>query len=153
MHDQGYNHNIAYDLSRQTVEAIIKEKGIPKLTLDIHRDGAFVGNKKFSASVTYNEKTYAQVMFVIGADYDKNNPNPNWEENFKLAMLMSSLLEQKIPGISRGISMRKDPYNENLTDNGLLIEIGFNGNLVSEVSNTSEILAEVIGDIYSYNEN
>ena len=48
--------------------------------------------------------------------------------------------------------MRKDPYNTNLADRGILIEIGFNGNLISEVVNTSEIVADVLGEIYSYEE-
>ena len=95
---------------------------------------------------------FARVMFVVGCDYDVNNPNPNWRDNFKLAMLMLEMLEEKVPGITRGISMRKDPYNTNLADRGILIEIGFNGNLISEVVNTSEIVADVLGEIYSYEE-
>ncbi|NLN05978.1 MAG: hypothetical protein GX166_14480 [Clostridiaceae bacterium] len=152
VHDQGYNHNIAYDLSKQTVESITKEHDSIQLIIDIHRDGAFDGSKKYGPTVTFNDKKYAQVMFVVGCDYDVNNPNPNWRDNFKLAMLMLEMLEEKVPGITRGISMRRDPYNTNLADRGILIEIGFNGNLISEVINTSEIVAEVLGEIYSYEE-
>jgi stage II sporulation protein P len=152
VHDQGYNHNIAYDLSKKTVESIKEEHDSIQLTIDIHRDGAFDGSKKFDPTVEHNGKMFAQVMFVVGCDYDVNNPNPNWRDNFKLAMLMLEMLEEKVPGITRGISMRKDPYNTNLADRGILIEIGFNGNLISEVVNTSEIVADVLGEIYSYEE-
>ncbi len=152
VHDKGYNHNIAYDLSKKTISDILKDNDTIKLSIDIHRDGANIGNKKFGPIVTYNNKDYAQIMFVIGSDYDINNANPNWEENFKLAMLLNEKLQEKVPGISKGISMRRDPYNENVAEKGLLIEIGFNGNLVSEVSATAEILGEVIGEIFSYNQ-
>ena len=148
IHDEGYNHNIAYDLSKDTIKKNLKEDESIKLTIDIHRDAASIGSQKFGPSVEYEEKSYAQVLFIVGSNY--NNDNPNWDDNFKLAMLMTQKLEERVPGICRGISMRRDPYNENLANKAMLVEIGFNGNLIEEVVNTSELFAQVLGDIYSY---
>lgn len=76
-----------------------------ELTLDIQCD-AFerpAGTRYFT-TCTKDGKDYAQVRFVVS----QNESNPNWKENVKFAMLMIQKLEKKVPGISRGISLRPE---------------------------------------------
>ena len=62
--------------------------------------------------------------------------------NFKLVFLLIQKLEEKVPGICSGIALRKTPYNQGLAPNSLLVEVGFEGNLVSEAQRSAEVLAE-----------
>ena len=109
---------------------------------------------RFDYKVGDGEK-YAKIMFVIGLDYSSERgeysyeTNPYWKENFKLVFLLLEKLEEKCPGITYGIALRRTPYNQNLSPNSLLAEIGFEGNLASEAARTAGLLAETVAEVYS----
>ena len=63
-------------------------------------------------------------------------------------MLIIEKMEEKVPGITKGMSLRKDTYLSEYANKGLLIEIGFSGNYVGEAENTAEVFAEALGEIY-----
>ncbi len=140
-------HN-TYNASLRTVTGLLEANPTVRLTVDIHRN-AIDGTPKYGPTVTKDGTKYAPIQFVV-ASTDSGGTHPNWKENFKLAMLVLSRLEERVPGISRGIATREDPYNQNITDNALLVEIGFNGNYLDEVRASSQLLAEVLGEIYSF---
>lgn len=155
-HQRGPNSTYDYSQSRKTLIRLLEEYQQAELALDIHRDAAGMSNGRHYGPVVTDENgvNYAQVMFVLGLNYDTGgNPddrnNPYWKENFKLALLMIAKLEERVPGICRGISIRTNPYNQDLAKNTLLTEIGFNGNLVSEAQATGRLMAEILAEIYS----
>ena len=118
------------------------------LVVDVHRNGygKLYKGKRYCPTAELDEEKYAKLMFVIGLDYDSSKGeysyenNPYWKENFKLVFLLIQKLEEKVPGICSGIALRKTPYNQGLAPNSLLLEVGFEGNLVS---------AEVLAEVYS----
>lgn len=123
------------------------------LIIDIHRNAIDVSKEKYGPVITYNNVNYAPISFVLGMDWsyegEKNDSvNPYWRENLKLTMLVAKMLEDRVPGIVDNIGLRKNPYNQHLVANSLLIEIGFDGNLTSEAEATAKLLAEVLGEIY-----
>ena len=109
--------------------------------IDLHRDSV----KKNLTTLTYKNKKYAKVMFIIGADHD------NYKQNLKLAENINNALTLKIPGISRGVLKKSGRnvngiYNQDFNPNTILIELGGIDNTIEEVNNTMEVLAVVLSN-------
>ena len=147
-----------YYFGVQTLQDLLAEHTKTQLVMDIHRDGVTDpsrDNIRYKTTVTDEDgNEYAQIMFVVGLNYNasyqqSDSYNPHWKDNFKLALLLMEKLEEKVPGITRGISLRREAYNQHLAQNTLLVEMGFDGNLVSEVELSSKLLGEVIAEVYS----
>lgn len=147
-----------YYFGVQTLTSLLEANKETQLVLDVHRDGVTNPNTdtiRYKSTVTGEDGTeYAQIMLVVGlnynASYEKADEyNPYWKENFKLALLVIEKLEERVPGITRGISLRREAYNQHLAPNTLLVEMGFDGNLVSEAEASSKLLGSVLAEIYS----
>ncbi|MBM6617420.1 stage II sporulation protein P [Bacillus suaedaesalsae] len=141
--DRNLKHTSAYRVSREFVtEAMNSDK---KLTyfLDLHRDSL----RKKDTTVTINNQRYAKIAFVIGEE------NKNYEKNAALALQLHNLIEDKYPGLSRGLLPQggegvNGVYNQDLSPNALLIEMGGVDNDMAELKNTVNVLAEVISENY-----
>ena len=62
---------------------------------------------------------------------------------------LNNILEQKIPGISRGIIKKggngvNGIYNQDLNEKMILIELGGQYNKIEDINNTLDILSESI---------
>ena len=129
----------SYTASRKYLgEAIIK---YPSLTyfFDIHRDSV----PKNKSTISYNDKSYAKVLFVVGTD------NPNNQINYENANKLNELIKSKVPNISRDIAKHggkgyNGVYNQDVSENTFLIEIGGKENTKEEVENTINIIYEAI---------
>ena len=157
VHNDGADALISYELSYKTLVKDLEENPNVLLTLDFHRNGygKLINGKLKGPTAEKDGVVYAKVMFVVGLDYDDDqriynqDVNPHWMDNLKLVMAINSELEARVPGITSQISLRRTPYNQGLAPNGILAEVGFEGNLVSEAQNTTRLLAEIIADLYS----
>ncbi|MBP5781157.1 MAG: stage II sporulation protein P [Clostridia bacterium] len=157
VHNDGYDALKSYDYSLVTLKSEIAANPDTLLTVDVHRNGygSLYKGKLYGPTAELDGEKYAKIMFVIGLDYDSETgtysyeTNPYWKENFKLVFLLLEKLEEKVPGITSGIALRRTPYNQGEAPNALLAELGFEGNLVSEAQKTSSLLAEIIAEIYS----
>ncbi len=157
VHNDGKDALKSYELSYATLTGELAAHPDARLVVDVHRNGygKLYKGKLYGPTAELDEEKYAKLMFVIGLDYDSSKGeysyenNPYWKENFKLVFLLIQKLEEKVPGICSGIALRKTPYNQGLAPNSLLLEVGFEGNLVSEAQRTSEVLAEVLAEVYS----
>lgn len=141
---QDYNWNYSYKYSRQTVkEAMSMNKQLTYL-IDIHRDS----QRHAKTTATINGKGYAKLYFIIGHD------NKNWRQNEAFANRIHEKLEQKYPGLSRGIwgkdkgGGNNGEYNQSLSPNGILVEVGGIDNNDEELKRTSEVLADAIAEVY-----
>lgn len=137
-----YNWETAYQESRQTVKAAMKEHASLHYFLDLHRDSA----KRDVTVLEHNGTTYAKLFFVIG------QKNPNFEQNQAFAKAIHDALEAKVSGLSRGIFVKKDgsngEFNQSLSPNSLIIEVGGVENTMEESKRSIEVLAEVLADLY-----
>ena len=157
VHNDGYDALNSYDYSLVTLKNDLQENPDILLSVDVHRNGygKLYKGKLYGPTAELNEEKYAKIMFVIGLDYDSDTgeytyeTNPYWKENFKLIFLLMEKLEERVPGITSGIALRRTPYNQGLTPNSLLCEVGFEGNLVSEAQRTTSLLADIIAELYS----
>ena len=137
----------SYANSLKTVERILKEIPSIQIIIDLHRDAPVSDTNKSReiTTVTIEGKTYARTMFVVGSD--KIFPNPNWEENYKFAVLVNEALERAYPGLTRDIDLRKERFNQHLASKALLLEIGSHGNTMEEALETAKVFAKVFAEV------
>lgn len=138
-----YNWYYSYKYSGKTVKEAFAANPDIKFVFDLHRDDS----SKEQSTLTVNGKSYAKVFFIIG------QKNPNWEKNEAFASQVQERLEQKMKGLSRGIWAKKAhdgnaEYNQSLSTNSILIEIGGVYNTLEECKRTAGVLAEVIAEMY-----
>lgn len=59
------------------------------------------------------------------------------------------MINKKIPKLSRGVMLKQSHYNQGVTKNMVLIEVGANENTYEEVQNSLNILALVLDEYLS----
>ena len=117
----------------------LKAHGGYDLVIDFHRDSI----KKSLSTITVDNKNYAKLMFVVGKG-SGNYPAVN-----KCCEKLSSMINKKIPKLSRGVMLKQSHYNQGVTKNMVLIEVGANENTYEEVQNSLNILALVLDEYLS----
>ena len=135
----GWNYAYSYQASRSLMEEKKKKYSTLQYYIDIHRDSV----SKDYTTVTIGDKKYAKVLFVIGMEH------ANWQANNNLAVSVNNLLDQYYPGLSRGIMQKQGInvngiYNQDISPNCLLIEVGGVENTIEEVYHTMNALADVL---------
>jgi stage II sporulation protein P len=138
-----YNWNYSYKYSRQSVKAALAQNEKLTYLLDIHRDSA----RHEKTTTIIKGVSYAQMYFIIG------HVNKNWRQNEAYANSIHKRLEAAYPGISRGIwgktaDQGNGEYNQSLSPNSIIIEIGGIDSTKEELERTSRVLADIIADVY-----
>lgn len=139
--DSGKLFRHSYDQSKEIVKTVLAEQEDVQFIFDLHRDSL----PRDKTTIQIDGKTYARTFFVIGTR------NSHYERNEKFAARFHELLEEAYPGLSRGIFLQPTghgEYNQSLSENNILIEIGGVENTLEESYRTAEALAEVIADLY-----
>lgn len=110
-----------------------------KYFIDIHRDSV----SKDISTCNINNKNYARILFVVGTS------NPSYTDNEKLANKLDDISDSLYPCISRGVYKKETKnwnlvYNQDLSSNAMLIEVGAKENTIEEVLNTVDALSNVL---------
>lgn len=129
----------SYTVSKKYLNIALKNHGTYDLVIDFHRDSI----KKSAATLQYKNKSYAKLMFVVGKG------SSNYKKVKKLSLQLSSMLNSKIPNISKGIYEKVRDYNQGTTSNMVLIEVGSNTNTYQEIQNSINILVLAIDSYLS----
>lgn len=133
----------AYKASHGYVKETLAQNNKIAFPIDIHRDDQ---RKKVTTKVI-NGKSYARLYFIIGME------NGNHTENEKIARAINSYIDENYYGLSRGIfpKYKKDGdgvYNQDLSKNAMLIEVGGIDNTLDELYNTIDVLTEAFSKYY-----
>ena len=139
LNNNNLKYSYSYEASRYFINEAKKEYNTLKYYIDIHRDSAL----REKTYLELNGKKYARVMFVVGLEHD------GYEANLNLAYKLNSILEERYPDLCRGVLKKKGPnvngiYNQDLSPNSMLIEVGGVDNTIDEVYNSIEALAEAL---------
>lgn len=137
--------DLTYEYSYSETRPIVKEamagnKDMQYL-IDIHRDA----NRKKDTTLTINGKNYAKLAFVVGKKH------ANYEKNLQLAEKLHKLINDKYPGLSRAVIVKTGGnavYNQDLSENAMLIEFGGVDNTFEELYLSAGALADVFSDFY-----
>ncbi|SFL65889.1 stage II sporulation protein P [Salibacterium qingdaonense] len=139
LHQKGWKFPRSYDVSRNVIKNDIKEHKQLQMFFDLHRDS----QPRDVTTVTVNGETMAKTFFVIGENH------PDYEKNLAMAKDLNSRLDASYPGLSRGVLTKggggvNGRYNQDLSEQSVLVEIGGVENNLEEAYRTTEALAEVI---------
>jgi stage II sporulation protein P len=140
---KGWQSTKAYTESREIVEAAAADNNQLNYFIDIHRDSL----RRDVTTKTINGKSYARLYFVVGRE------NKHYLENLELAKALNTELELNYPGISRGVFLKtyKDGnglYNQDISKNAMLLEIGGVDNSLTELHNTVDVFSNVLVEYY-----
>lgn len=137
--EKNINYRYSYTVSRLFTKQAINDHGQFDMLIDFHRDSV----QKSATTLSYNSKSYAKLMFVVGKT-SSNYPITKTE-----AQKLASALNNKVPGISRGVYVKNNHYNQHVAKNMFLIEVGAHQNTYTEVKNSLVILSSVIDSYLS----
>ncbi|GAA0416956.1 spore autolysin SpoIIP [Virgibacillus salarius] len=143
LHEKGWGFGRSYDASREVVADTLSTNKDIQYAFDLHRDAI----KKEKTTKQINGKSYARIMIVVGAEHN------SYKKNLDLAAKLHYLLEEKYPGLSRGVFPRKDKgtngvFNQDLSNNALLFEFGGVENKLDELYRSADALADVFSEMY-----
>jgi len=102
----------AYDRSRGTARQLL-QKG-PVAIFDIHRDTA--PPEAYEARVA--GENVDQILIVLGRE------NPSLKVNEAFAKRLKAAMDQRFPGLVRGLFYGLGKYNQDLSPHALLLEVG-----------------------------
>ncbi|MFE8696750.1 stage II sporulation protein P [Cytobacillus sp. FJAT-53684] len=134
-------YGASYRESRPVVQAAMAGNKDLQYIIDIHRDS----KRKEDTTLSINGKNYAKLAFVVGKKH------ANFEKNLQLAEKLHKLINEKYPGLSRAVIVKSEgnaKYNQDLSENAMLIEFGGVDNTFEELYLSAGALADVFSDFY-----
>lgn len=146
LHDRSCNddpsYNDAYWTTLQKIEAWKQAYPSIQMVLDLHRDAVEDGSGQAVAlSSVQDGQSAAQLMLVVGTDQG-GLEHPNWRENLANALKLQSVLQGQYPGLCRSLDLRTERFNQHTAPGALLVEVGTNGNTLSQALHAAELLGD-----------
>ncbi len=132
------SYNGSYTDARGSISEYLAQHPSIRLVLDLHRDASDAVGGQLRTEATVNGKESAQLMLVLGTNYD------SWQENLSLGLKLHAQLERQAPGITRPLCLRSQRFNQDLSPGALLVEVGAAGNTRAEALLAAEQLADAI---------
>ncbi|MET3195367.1 stage II sporulation protein P [Bacillus sp. OAE603] len=133
----------SYKMSRLVVqEAIAQDKNLDYL-IDIHRDD----QRRKVTTIDIDGEKYAKLYFVVGVE------NKNYKKNLEFAKAINNEIKKVNKGLTRGIYSKNykqgnGVYNQDLSPNSLLIEVGGVDNTLPELYRTIDLLSDILSEYY-----
>ncbi len=144
---KGLDFTSSYQVSGEQVQSARSENNELEFFLDIHRDSL----RKDTTTVEMNGSNYANLLFVVGTGHK------DFEKNLAFAENLQTALDARYPALSKGI-IQKDSsqgngiYNQDISPNAIIVEIGGVDNTAEEFHRSTEALADVFSDYYWHKE-
>lgn len=124
----------AYERIRPSIARILQDNPRIQVVMDIHRDG--VSRQVTTAQV--KGMNTARILFVIGTNHG------GWHSNLRLALFLQKEMEEKYPGLCRGLRNHTFVYNQDLHPRSLIVEIGGHENTKEELYLAAKYFAEAL---------
>lgn len=139
LNNNNLNYDDSYIASRYYLEQAIAKYPSVEIFIDLHRDAL----THDIATIQNNGKNYAKILFVVGLDH--NNYGPNLDFTTEL----NNLFLNNYPFLTRGVLTKTGPlvngvYNQDLSSRVILLEVGGHESTLEEVSNTIDLISEIL---------
>ncbi|MBQ6546808.1 MAG: stage II sporulation protein P [Bacilli bacterium] len=132
---RGYDYSGTYTVSFENLKLRKKQNSSLKYYFDMHRDSV-TGS---ASRTTINNKKYATIMFLIGANHE------DYQKNLNNVKIMEKYLKKNYPGLVRETYIQKNwTYNQWYSSRMFLVELGGPDNTLEEIYNTTIALAHSI---------
>ncbi|SHE65370.1 stage II sporulation protein P [Seinonella peptonophila] len=134
------NSRFAYRVSRKKIRQVMQQH--PQLTylIDVHRDS----RPRNKTTIQIGGLSYARLSFVVGKS------SSYYPQNRSLAKQLHQKINQLYPGLSSSVIEKprtrgiNGEYNQSLSPNSLLVEVGGVGNTFNEAYRSVDVLAKVL---------
>ncbi len=136
----------SYGRSEAVIRRALEEHPEIGIVIDLHRDALTDGDGAYT-TVAHTENGAAQVMLVIGTG-ENGLEHPRWRENLKLALALQLAMAEACPGLARPIHLARERYNQHLSDGALILEVGTNGNTLSEAERAAEAFGQIAAPVF-----
>lgn len=140
------DYNSSYSKAGKGIEQTLKKYKNAKIVLDLHRDAISVNTEQYKPVVQIDGKKVAQFLIVIGTNQG-GLKHSEWRENLKLALKIKKLADEKYPGLCRNVILRKERFNQHVTNGAMIVEMGATGNTVEEVLETTKYFSEILAEV------
>ncbi|WP_234121441.1 stage II sporulation protein P [Clostridium hydrogenum] len=137
------DYNNSYARSGELLDRYLKKYGDFKMIIDLHRDASPNDSAYCKAAVTtkINGEDVAKFMFVM------TRKNPHFDKNMSIVNGLVSISNKLFPSLCRGVDYYDygiNYYNQQKSNNALLLEVGSNINTLDEAKGTSKYIARII---------
>lgn len=139
----------AYERTAAVIARYLDEYPGIQMVIDVHRDAVTLDDgSEMAVPCRLNGRDAAQMMLVMGTDL-AGLEHPDWRSNLSMALKIQAHCERCAPGTFRQMSLRAERYNEHLTPNSILLEVGAAGNTLREAIVSAEFFADRLTEILS----
>lgn len=136
------SYDESYERSADRVKNYLKKYGDFKIIIDLHRDSV---DDKNTITTTLNNEKMAKIMFVTA------NNNPHAKDNQNLMNKLNDLSMKLFPGFCRGVdgyrNGKNNAFNQNLSKNSILIEVGSQVNSPQEANTSAKYIARLLAEV------
>lgn len=137
----------AYIRSLETLKQAQKEYPSLQYFIDIHRDAYIQGEPR---CINVDGTDMARLLFVIGNGEGKNgsgfSEKPDWQKNAAFAKSITDNLNSYDEEFCKPVDVRTGRYNQHVSPNAVLVEVGHNLNTLEEALASLPYLADAIAD-------
>ena len=143
-------YNGSYNKALSGIAAAIEQNPSIRVVLDVHRD--YAEQTKDGKTVQLKPvadvlgESVAQIMFVVGTD-GLGLHHPTWKQNLAFAVQIQEELNKISAKIARPINIRRERFNQHMTQGSLIIEVGTAGNSLVECERAAEFLGDAIAKV------
>lgn len=149
------NLSSAYTRSLAMLEERLAAGETYDYIFDVHRD-AFSGLWNGANCARVGDAQAAYVMTLVGkgtgatgAGFDER---PDWPENLALAQALTDAMNAEAPGLAREVKIKSGRFNQHVSTNALLIEVGNNRNTLDEALAACPVIARGIAAVHAQRE-
>ena len=142
----------AYTRSLEMLEERLAAGETYDYIFDVHRD-AYSGDWNGANCAQAEDGAVAYVMLLVGkgtgatgAGFDER---PDWPQNLELAQEVTDAINAIVPGAAREVKIKTGRFNQHVSTNALLIEVGNNRNTLAEALAACPIIAQGIAAVHA----
>lgn len=117
------------------------------IIIDLHRDAVGSDRVIYKTLSRADGESTAQVMLVVGTG-ENGLDHPNWADNLTLALAIQHAVGRTDQALARPIRLVKDRYNQHLSAGAFILEVGTNGNTLSEAERAAELFGRAVGPLF-----
>ncbi len=141
------NYNDSYSNAAAGIFSAVEKNENIKIVIDLHRDAMEdEDGTVYKTIADIGDTPCAQIMLVVGTN-GSGLSHDKWEENLSFALKIQSVMNEKYPTLARPLNITKYRYNQHATTGSIIVEVGCNGNTLTEASNAIKYFADCLAEV------
>lgn len=133
------SYNNSYSRSYLTTQELLKKYPSIKCVIDLHRDA--IAAETPAATVSVDGRTCAKYSYVVSSGA------ATYQSNLAFVKSLNETAKSKYNGFTGKVIERSYKYNQDLSSQYILLEIGYNRNQIEDCRNTADIIGNVLGEV------